>query len=177
MPKRQQYSLYHAPSKVYGTAAQDPLPEDISKPIDDDRIKQIQQVVGAVLYYARAVDLTVLVLLSSIASEPMCATEDTENHVTQLFDYIATHPNAKVRYHALDMILNIHSDASYLSDKKARSRIAGQYFLQSNPESGKPILTNGAILAFCGILKFVVASAAETELGAFCMNIANRGKL
>jgi hypothetical protein len=32
-----------------------------------------------------------------------------------MVDYLATHPDATIRYHASDMILNIHSDASYLS--------------------------------------------------------------
>jgi hypothetical protein len=37
----------------------------------------------------------------------------------QLLDYIATHPDAIIRYHASDMILHIHSDASYLSVSSA----------------------------------------------------------
>ena len=68
------------------------------------------------------------------------------------------------------MILNIHSDASYLSEPRARSRIAGDYFLGSKPTHGQPIKLNGAIYTFCGILKFVVALAAEAELGALFLN-------
>ena len=74
------------------------------------------------------------------------------------------------------MILNIHSDASYLTEAKARSRVAGHYFLGSKPNKNKPIPLNGAIYAFCGILKFVVASAAEAELGALFLN-AKEGKI
>ena len=69
------------------------------------------------------------------------------------------------------MILNIHSDASYLSEIGARSRVAGHYFLGSVPEANKPIRLNGAIFTFCGILKFVVASAAEAELGALFLKL------
>eukprot|EP00804_Cyclotella_cryptica_P000699 CCRYP_000983-RA/>CCRYP_000983-RA protein AED:0.36 eAED:0.37 QI:0/0/0/1/1/1/5/0/509 len=87
-----------------------------------------------------------------------------------LLDYCASHPNAIVRFTASDMILNIHSDASYLSETKARSRIAGHFFLGSVPVDDKPITLNGAIYVFCGILKFVVASAAEAELGALFLN-------
>ena len=68
------------------------------------------------------------------------------------------------------MILNIHSDASYLSENRSRTRVAGQFFLGSKPVKDKPIPLNGAILVFCGILKFVVASAAEAELGALFLN-------
>ena len=40
----------------------------------------------------------------------------------------------------------------------------------SNPKDDKPIQLNGAILVFCRVLKFVVASAAEAELGALFLN-------
>ena len=74
------------------------------------------------------------------------------------------------------MVLNIHSNASYLSDPQARSRIAGYYFLGSTPQAGKPIQMNGAIFTFCGILKCVVALAAEAELAALFLN-CKEGKI
>ena len=69
------------------------------------------------------------------------------------------------------MILNIHSDASYLSESRARSRAAGHYFLGSIPDKNKPIQLNGAVHSLCQILKFVAASAAEAELGALYLNV------
>ena len=68
------------------------------------------------------------------------------------------------------MVLNIHSDASYLSEKNARSRVAGHFFLGRKSDPSKPILLNGTIYIMCGILKFVVASAAEAEVGALFLN-------
>ena len=68
------------------------------------------------------------------------------------------------------MILNIHSDASYLTAAKARSRAGGYFFLGSLPEDGKPITLNGNIMITCSILKLVAASAAEAELGALFLN-------
>eukprot|EP00957_Ditylum_brightwellii_P035237 2672431-Ditylum_brightwellii.AAC.1 len=47
----------------------------------------------------------------------------------QLLDYVATHPNAAVRFIASEMILAVHSDASYLSESKARSRAAWHFYL------------------------------------------------
>eukprot|EP00804_Cyclotella_cryptica_P013525 CCRYP_017242-RA/>CCRYP_017242-RA protein AED:0.41 eAED:0.41 QI:0/0/0/1/0/0/5/0/589 len=142
-----------------------PLPKDASGPLDSAGQKRIQQIVGALLYYARAVDNTILLSLSAIASEQAHPTQLTHQRCQQLLDYCASHPNAIVRFTASDMILNIHSDASYLSETKARGRIAGHFFLGSVPVDDKPITLNGAIYVFCGILKFVVASAAEAELG------------
>ncbi len=68
------------------------------------------------------------------------------------------------------MILNIHSDASYLSAPKARSRAGGYFFLGSLPHDGDPIRLNGAIHITCTILKLVAALAAEAELGALFLN-------
>ena len=90
--------------------------------------------------------------------------------VEQLLDYMATKPNAKIRYQALDMILNIHSDASYLTTTRSRSRAGGYFFLGSLPKDGEPIFLNGNIMITCSILKLVAASAAEAELGALFLN-------
>ena len=121
---------------------------------------------GSILYYAHAIDHTTLPGLSGIASEQADARESTEEQAEQLLDYLHTHPDAVIRYHASNMILNIHSDASYLSEPRARSRITGYYFLGSKPIHGQPLKLNGAINTFYGILKVVVALAAEAELGA-----------
>jgi len=70
-----------------------------------------------------------------------------------------------------DMILNVHSDASYLSAPKARSRAGGYFFLGSLPRDGDPIKLNWAIHVTCTILKLVAASAAEAKLGALFLNV------
>jgi hypothetical protein len=86
-----------------------------------------KKIVGSILYYARAVDMTVLIALSSIAVEQMKATERTLAQSTQLLDYLSGHVDAKVQFHASDMILNIHSDASYLLKANARSHACGHF--------------------------------------------------
>ena len=90
--------------------------------------------------------------------------------VNTFLDYMATNPNAVIRYYASDMVLNVHSDASYLTAPKARSRAGGHFFLGSLPTDGCPIRLNGAILTQCAILKCVAASAAEAELCALFLN-------
>jgi hypothetical protein len=66
------------------------------------------------------------------------------------------------------MILHIHSDASYLSVSKARNRLGGLFYLGYNPPNGdKP---NGSILNLASVIKNVVASAAESEVGACFQN-------
>jgi hypothetical protein len=82
-----------------------------------------------------------------------------------------THPNAKICYRASDMILTVHSDASYLSAPPARSRAGGYFFLGSLPVNSDPIKLNRAIHITCTILKPVAALAAEAELGALFLNV------
>ena len=76
----------------------------------------VQQVVGCFLYYARAVDPTMLVSLNIITSEQANKTEATTKSVAQLRNYAATQYEAITRYHASGIILHIHSDISFLSD-------------------------------------------------------------
>jgi hypothetical protein len=67
------------------------------------------------------------------------------------------------------MILNIHSYAGYLNETEAISRAGGHFFMSSNPKSGQQ-QHNGTLLIFSTILRMVVASAAETEMGALFLN-------
>jgi 3-phenylpropionate/cinnamic acid dioxygenase small subunit len=130
------------------------------------------KVTGALLYYARAVDPTVLMPLNDIATEQTKATEKTQATTNQMLDYLATHPDTTVRYHASDMVLHIHSDASYLSVSNARNRLGGLFFLgNKSPEQDA---LNGSILNVAAVIKNVVASAAESEVGA-CFNNAQSG--
>ena len=97
------------------------MPEDDTDKLNEPRVKEIQRIIGGILYYARAVDNTGITALSSVAGDQAEATELTEAQAQHLMDYLATHPHATIRYYASEMILNIHSDASYLSESRARS--------------------------------------------------------
>ena len=56
-----------------------------------------------------------LTALGSIATQQSKGTEKIYADTLWLLNYAATHPNSKIRYTASNMILHIHSDASYLS--------------------------------------------------------------
>jgi hypothetical protein len=170
MPKKPQHCPYTPAWKQYGAAAQAPLLADISPKLSDNEIKEIQQVVRSILYYARAVNITVLMALSSIASEQTRATTNTMAKAKQLLDYLATHPDVTIRFQASNMVLNIHLDASYLSETNAHSHACGNFFMGWSPKDGYPIKLNGAFFTLCTILRFVVALAAEAELGALFMH-------
>ena len=69
------------------------------------------------------------------------------------------------------MILQINTDASYLSEPKARSRAAGHYFWEWLPHNKQPIRLNSPIYTLSTVLKFIASSVAEAELGALILNI------
>jgi hypothetical protein len=110
------------------------------------------------LYYARAVDPTVLMPLNEISTEQTKATEKNQDATNQLLDHLATHPDATIRYHTSDMILHINSDASYLSVSNAHSRLGGLFFCGYKPPQEYTL--NGSILNVASVINNVVASAA-----------------
>ena len=81
--------------------------------MDDDKKRYVQQVLGSFLYYARAINLTIQQPLNATIEEQSNPTEKTLERVSQLLDYMATNPDTVIRFYAPDMILNVHSDASY----------------------------------------------------------------
>jgi hypothetical protein len=74
VPPKLQTCPYSPEPKRFGTEAQAPLPPDSLPRLDAKGIKRVQQIVGSILYYARAVDMTVLMALSLIAVEQTKAT-------------------------------------------------------------------------------------------------------
>jgi hypothetical protein len=126
-PLKPQHCPYLPNSIKYGKDNQAPSPLDDSPLLDEAGKKRIQQIVGSFLYYAQAVDATILMALSEISSQQAAPTENTMKRANHFLDYMWTHPDAIIRYPASDIILNVHSDASYLSAPKSCSR-AGGYF-------------------------------------------------
>ena len=111
----------------------------------------------------------------SLPSQPSPPTAATSNHQTSKLARPATHPNAILTFKASDMHLWAHSDASYLSESKARSRCGIFYYLSSrphlpiNPEDPVPPI-NGPILTQSKIVDTVMSSAQEAETGAGFFN-------
>ena len=156
-PSKPQNAPYQAAPVQYGAKVQRVATDD-SPPLDKKQIKHIQDVVGTLLYFGRVVDLTLAAALIAIAARQANGTQAVVALVRQLLDYIATHPNPAIRYVASDTILNLHTDASYLSELEGKSRAAGHFYMtKHNDEDFK----NGGILTLSAIIKIkhVMASA------------------
>ena len=140
---------------------------DLSPLLNAPNTTKVQSIVGSLLYYARAIDATLLPALNTIAASQAKPTETTLANCKRLLNYVATYPNVKVRFYASNMKLQIDSDAAYLVAPKARSRIAGYFSLGPHTTDPKP---HGPILIECRTLRHVVASSAEAEIAGVFHN-------
>ena len=178
IPARPQHSPYLWTQPQCGQTMQHAEQPDDLPVLDAKDIKRVMAILGALLFYARAVDMTMLTAIGTIATEQTQATESTMRKITQLLNYCATHPEAVVRFHASDMVLWVDSDGSYLSVPKGRSRAGGHHYLSNWPKEpdkppgpdDPPVPHNGPIHVLCQIMREVLSSAAETELGALFHN-------
>jgi hypothetical protein len=162
-PKRPQHAPHAWVEPVYGSRQQQqPTKAASAAPLDPEGTLRVQQVNGTFMYYGRGVDPCILVALNEIASEQAKPTTDTRDKTDMLMDYLHTYPNAVIRFYASDMILKICSDAAYLVQPKARSRVAVHYHLGWK---NAPARVNGAVAVLCQTLKNVVSSATEAETG------------
>jgi hypothetical protein len=156
---------------MYGAKTQYATKDD-TPPLATQQCLTIQKITGSVLYYAIVVDPTILLPLNDIATEQTKATEKMQAATNQILDYLATHPDATIRYHASDMVLYIHSDASYLSVSNAHNRLGSLFFLgNTQPEHDQ---LNGFILSVASVINKLVDSAAESEVGA-CFHNSQSG--
>jgi len=119
------------------------------------------------LFYACGIDGGILPALSALASQQAQPTENMMTLCKSFLDYMASQEEAVLTYKASDMVLAIHSGASYLSEPKACSRAGGHNFMSSNDDIPTH---NGAVLNISQIIQAVMASAVEAELGALFIN-------
>mmetsp|Transcript_24884 Transcript_24884/g.38319 ORF Transcript_24884/g.38319 Transcript_24884/m.38319 type:complete len:146 (-) Transcript_24884:31-468(-) len=105
----------------YGAKQQFAEIETNELPLNANNKHYIPRVLGTFLYYTGAVHSTMLVTLSLIATERATPTKSTMNKDRKFLDYAATQEEAIVTYCASDMVLAIHSNASYLCEKGSQS--------------------------------------------------------
>jgi hypothetical protein len=168
-PARPEHAPHTWNPPIYGAKTQYVEDETTSPALSDKDVNKLQQLTGTLLYYARVFDPTLIMPINVLASEQSKATAVTADKVIKLINYCNTHPEIKIRYHASDMILHIHSDASYLSENEAKSISGGFFYMGSSTNNDKQ-LTNREILIISKVFKHVMSSAAEAEIGAVFIN-------
>ena len=157
-------ALYTPPS--YGSSAPQLSPVDNSSPASAAEAKDLQIIVGSLLYYARAVDASILPAVCALASRQSQPTAATMIAAERLLGYASSHPNNCLVIHASSMLLRIHSDASYLSRPKSGS-VAGGFHYLGNPDHNS---LNAPVLCHSTLIPVVVGAVSEAEYAAAYAN-------
>ncbi len=166
-PHIPQHQPYPHVKPTYSAKVQYMENVDTSPPLDKKGKIYIQEIIGTFLYFTRCVNSTMLPALGSLATQQANPMQNTKKLVHQLLDYPATHPNAIIIYQASNMVLTGHSNAFYLLETNARSRAGGHFFMSNDEVISS---NNGAILTILQIIKAVMSSVAEAEIGALYIN-------
>ena len=159
-PQAASPSIYVPPS--YGQSVQYIHIDDsaVLSPADQLEMKEL---VGCVLYYARAIDCTMLPTVNHISSIQSTLTQQVQVMGQRLLAYGAAYPNNELVYRASDMILRVQSDYSHLSRTHSRGVVGGIGYLVS---ASNPTALNGALFTVSSVLDVVAASVAEGEYGS-----------
>jgi hypothetical protein len=162
-PAKSRLSPYKCLPIAYGSKSHVTPDPDVSELLDTNHKRCVQEIVVSLLYCEQAADNKLLVALSAIAAHQAKVIVAIEQAVNLLFDYVATYPNDGIVYPASDMILCAHADAGFLNKTNSCSRVGAHIYLLENDLF---LQFNGAILSIAQIIKFAMASAAESELAA-----------
>ena len=120
---------YNLPSKytppIYGKNIQMTQAETEYNTFILKEIEKLQKAIQSFLFYDRVTDSTMLHTLNLLTSAQSEGEQEILIAIEHFLNYFVIHPNVTVRFRASDMILKIHSDASYLKESGARSRVGG----------------------------------------------------
>ena len=164
--RRTHHPMVQPPPK-FGKHSNERPEDDTSPALSPMRVKRLQSIIGTFQHFSRALDVTMVCPISKLATAPH--TEKTERMADHFLNYVYTWPEPRIIFYASDMLLQIHSDASYNSETRARSRLAGYHFLGHYDPSvhTKP---NGFISTVSTISDNVCGSAQEAEGMAIFVN-------
>jgi hypothetical protein len=136
---------------------------DESDRLDEGEVKRIQQIIGVLLYYTRAVDPSMLTAVARVACMQSQATVNVKKATDRLLLYAAKWPEAAITYKPSNMQLIGYSDASHGAEPGARSRAGGILYLGSKDQLD---IINGSVLCISTVVNVLCPSAAEAEYAA-----------
>eukprot|EP00956_Cyclotella_meneghiniana_P006754 scaffold9008_cov56-Cyclotella_meneghiniana.AAC.7 len=143
---KQQHCPFQPNPRKFGKDSQVPLPPDESKRLDLKGVRRVQQIVGALLFYAQVIDNIILPALS------------TEHHCQLSSNCYRT--NAQIMRTTSGLLRHTSYGDGPLPclghATRARSQVAGYYFLGSEPTDDTPIKLNGAILVLEGKIQRLI---------------------
>jgi hypothetical protein len=105
-PSKPEYSPHAWNAPTYGSCQQyvNTITYELLNAKDTERV---QEVLGTLLYYAHAIDCTLVPSINTSATNQSCATKLTMVAITKLLNHVATYHDASVTYHASGMQLYV----------------------------------------------------------------------
>ena len=158
----------HIPLK-YGQKHQLVELKDTAPSHDAKKNQFTQQVMSTFLFYTRALDSTMLPMLSVISAEQGVLTMATMKKTKQFWDYAAAQNEAAFMYKVSNMLLAIYSIPHISVTQKQRAGL---------DTSSCPIMSNSCPTRVqCWILhviRAVMSSTVNAKLGAFFSSMLNK---
>ena len=151
-------AIYHPP--LYGSSTPQSASTDSSPLASLQQRKELEIAVGYLLYYGRCVDGRVLPATCALASALTTATLNTMADLERLLGYASMHPNGMKVFRPSSMILDVFTDASYLSRPKAGS-VAGSFHHLARVHD--PDFINAPISVHSTRIPVVCSSVQEAE--------------
>jgi hypothetical protein len=169
--------LYTPPS--YGTIQSQTERVDRSLPASTEDQLRLQTGIGKLSYIAIAIDHLILPAVSKLASVQSKPTIETMKIFDRLMQYVATHNNPTIIYRPSNMQLQIHTDASFMTETRCRSRAAVFGYLSSKSISNIPDFPdlNGAIICTSTIIPLTVPSVMDAEYIAIYQGLLHTNKI
>jgi hypothetical protein len=93
-PTRPEHAPHTWNPPIYGAKKQCVTETTTSPALSDKEINKLQQLTGTLLYYARAIDPTLVMTINVSASEQSTATQVTSEKVITLLNYCNTRPES-----------------------------------------------------------------------------------
>ena len=106
--------------------------------------------------------------LSAIALDQLSPTKMTYEKTLFFLDYVASHPAAILTFKKSNRFLAVHSDASYLTEPKSRSRTAGHFYMTDGAEEED--LANSPGHNIAQVIRNVMTLADDAKIGALFVN-------
>ena len=97
-PTKPKLSPHRQLKIIYSSKEQFAAEDDTSPKLTDASIKRVKDIVGALLYYTRAINNIILEGISMIGDQEAAATEKTAAALDQLLDHVATYPDYGIIY-------------------------------------------------------------------------------
>ena len=94
---RKQHAPHSYYTPIYSATPQITVPTEKYDPIDDTGTKPLQDVLGTLLYYGKAINSTMIIALGIL--ESVSNTQEKSQAITHLLNYCDTHLDATVRFH------------------------------------------------------------------------------